>query len=140
MALLALFWDGFGLIIAIVSGLSFGSLMALFTVLSSSQLKPDHPSFEAEILLKDGPANHFVRAEGVGGWLYLTNKRVLFRSHSINIQTHEWTVPLTGVTHVESVRTLWIIPNGLLIVTPNRKERFVVEDRSSWVAAILSAK
>ena len=30
-------------------------------------------------------SNHF---KGVGGKLFLTNKRVLFKSHSINVQNH----------------------------------------------------
>ena len=45
-----------------------------------SKMHPDYENIEIE-----GPANLFRGMEGVGGKLFLTNKKVAFKSHKINI-------------------------------------------------------
>ena len=122
--------------LGIFGGLLFGILMAFVAGLAQSRVLRNYPAFDGEELIKDGPANHFVGAEGVGGWLYVTNKRVFFKSHSFNFQTHEWSVPLEEVSRVEAYRTLGIFPRGLLIATNGGQERFVVNDNKGWVSAI----
>jgi len=76
-------------------------------------------------------ANHFKGIEGVGGKLFVTNKRIVFKSYSINIQNHEVIIGDSNIQHVEFFNTLGIFPNGLKIITSSGKqEKFVVWKRS----------
>jgi len=129
-----------GLVLGVLAAAIFGAFMAALGAAAVSPTLRDHPSFEGETLLKHGPANHFVGIEGVGGWLYLTDKRLHFRPHSLNIQKHEWTAMLTAVASAEASRTLGIIPNGLRVATTDGAERFVVDASRSWQTEIASAK
>lgn len=90
----------FGLVTAVASGLAFGLAMAGFMVIQRRRVARARPEFTGEQLLHDGPANHFRNGEGVGGWLYLTKERLLFRSHQFNIQRHESSIPLADIAEV----------------------------------------
>jgi hypothetical protein len=72
----------------------------------------------------------------VGGWLYLTTKRLYFRSHAFNNQNHELVIPLREITNAKRSWTAGIIPNGLTVETAKGRERFVVNGARSWVEAI----
>lgn len=121
-------------------GLLFGLLLAAFAAWQGSRFTREVPGLEGEQLLKQGPANHFRGWEGVGGWLYLTDKRLLFRSHRFNVQNHELSMPLGEIVEVQTCSTAWVIPNGLRVVTAQGAERFVVEGRRSWLEEISQAK
>jgi hypothetical protein len=129
---------GFGR--GLAAGLLFGLLLAAFAAWQGSRFTLETPSLEGEDLLKQGPANHFRGWEGVGGWLYLTDKRLLYRSHRFNVQNHELSMPLGEVVEVQTCLTAWVIPNGLRVVTTQGTERFVVEGRRSWLEEISQAK
>src|SRR5262249_2058735 len=120
MGLFFTIWFGHptGLVLGLISGLLFGLTLALFVYLLSFRAACAEAAFEGEVLIKQGPANHLRRMEGVGGWLYLTEQRLLFRSHRFNIQNHELSIPLGDILEVQARATAWIIPNGLLVVTP----------------------
>lgn len=66
----------------------------------------------SEQLLLDTPANMWRGAEAVGGRLHVTNQRVIFKSHSLNIQTGETHISLADIQSVSPVNTLGIVPNG----------------------------
>ena len=69
--------------------------------------------------------------EGVGGKLFLTNQRIFFKSHGLNIQIHELSIPLNEIENIDVGNSFWIIPNELTIKTRNgKKEKFVVYSRS----------
>jgi hypothetical protein len=90
-----------------------------------------------EIPLHSGPANHWRGVESVGGWLYLTNQRLLFTPHSVGIQTHQSSIDLFQIASVEAGASLWIIPNQLVVVTKSgKREKFVVQGREQWVEMI----
>ena len=96
---------------------------------------------DGEVLLKEGSANHFKGMEAVGGKMLLTNRRLIFRSHSFNVQTHEETYWLADITSVRTRNTLGIVPNGIAVILNNsREERFVVNERQEWIQKILRAK
>jgi hypothetical protein len=76
----------------------------------------------------------------VGGWLYLTDQRLVFLSHGFNIQEHKLSIPLEEIVEARPCATARIIPNGLRIVTTEGEERFVVEGRRSWADEIEQAK
>ena len=95
-----------------------------------------------EKLIHEGGANLHRGWEAVGGHLYLTSQRLLFQSHSFNVQTGNAEIPLAEVA---SLRLCWtkflgiipVFPNSLAIHTADGSEhRFVVQARQSWSDAI----
>lgn len=122
---------------AAAAGVGFGAALAAFVAAQQPRLAPP---LEGEHVIRHGPANHFKGIEAVGGWLYLTDTRLFFRSHGFNVQNHELSVPLADLVGVDACRTLGIVPNGLRLSLRDRTERFVVENRRAWVTAIGSAR
>ena len=131
----------FGLVSALILGLPFGLAMAGFMAMQRRRFARIRPDFTGEQLLHDGPANHFLNGEGVGGWLFLTKERLLFRSHRFNFQQHQLSIPLEDIAEVQPVRTAKIFPNGLRVVTHSgRDDRFVVEANQTWCSEIVKAQ
>ncbi|TPN82297.1 GRAM domain-containing protein [Aquimarina algicola] len=92
---------------------------------------------EDEIIEFAVPANHFVGIEGVGGKLFVTNKRIVFKSHNFNIQNHQLVIDYSNIKTIELSNTLGIIPNGLKIILQNNQiEKFVVQKRKTIQKAI----
>ena len=92
---------------------------------------------KGEKIILEGGANHTKGAEGVGGWLCLTAKEIIFKSHALNIQVHETAIDLKQIKEIQAFNNLWIIPNGLRVVTKSgRIEKFVVNDRKSWIREV----
>lgn len=90
-----------------------------------------------ESIIKEGGANHFLGIESVGGRLFLTNQRLYFSSHSLNVQTHELSIPYSDIRSVGKRNTLFIFPNGLCIELQNGKnEKFVLWGREKWIQEI----
>lgn len=131
---------GIGVVGGLIGGVAFGVVIAGFASYQTKKFAAHDPTDRGERVLKHGPANHFRRGEAVGGYLYLTDTRLLFQSHSFNIQNHEQSISLESITDVRPRMTLLVIPNGLQVGTPVGAERFVVHERNSWVQAILSAR
>lgn len=53
--------------------------------------------------------------EYVGGLLTITNKRLFFKPHAVNIQTRELTVPLEKIHYAKTTNVMGIVPSGLLV-------------------------
>lgn len=99
------------------------------------ELKP------GETLLREGLANLFRGIEAVGGKLFLTDRRLYFQSHAINVQAGATEIPLSDIrgARAEWTRFLGIplAPNGLYVDTHSGHEyRFVVYRRRAWMSAI----
>ncbi|MCG5549427.1 GRAM domain-containing protein [Halorhodospira halochloris] len=101
-----------------------------------TELKPN------EQIIKQGVANLQKGPETVGGNLYMTNQRLIFEAHDVNIQGGITEIHLS---EIESSEKCWtkllgiipIMPNSLAIYTKSRKEyRFVLFGRGAWAAAI----
>lgn len=96
------------------------------------------PALEAgEQLVRKGPANLFRGIESVGGRLFLTDRRVIFQSHKVNVQggLDEWR--LDAITNVKPAWTMLIVPNGLLLyLADGTRKRFVVWQRGEWAREI----
>lgn len=85
---------------------------------------------EGEIVELSRPANHFMGIEGVGGRIFITNQRFVFKSHAANLQAHELTLQYTDIKKIVFYNTLAIVPNGLKLILKNGKEeRFAVWKR-----------
>lgn len=95
-----------------------------------------------EKIIKQGAANLQKNIETVGGKLYLTNQRLVFEAHSINIQGGTSEIALSNV---QSLRPCWtkflglipLLPNSLAVYNKQGEEyRFVLFGRHAWAAAI----
>ncbi len=116
----------------LIAGLLFGWFTGMFSKKIEKSLEPDLEDGEAVIFKSN--ACHFKGIEAVGGRLFLTSKRLLFKSHRFNIQNHVYSVSLTDIKKTETYRTLGIRENGLKIITATANERFVVDQRDAWIA------
>lgn len=91
--------------------------------------------------IRAGPANHFKGIEAVGGRLWLTDSHLCFRSHGVNFQIHTQSFPLESIRSVKPCRTLWILPNGLLVtLNDGVRHRFVVGRRREWATDVEFAR
>jgi len=127
-----------GLFGGALSGLLFGWLMGLFAN-SKRVTKDTKIDTEAnETILFDTGANHFKGAEAVGGKLYLTDKRLVFKSHKFNIQNHKLSINLSDIEKVDRYKTLGLVNNGLSVTTTgNRIEKFVVQQPDKWFSQLI---
>ena len=126
-----------GLIGGVLSGFLFGWLMGLFA--NSKRLTKDTKidTDANETILFDTGANHFKGAEAVGGKLYLTDKRLVFKSHMFNIQNHEFSINLSDIDKVDRYKTLGLVNNGLSVTTTGNKiEKFVVQQPDKWFSQL----
>ncbi len=126
------------IVVAIVSGAAAGFTFALIiSWFKSSKYGGGATKIDTmpdEDILFETAANHFKGAEDVGGKLYLTNKRVHFKSHKFNIQNHEVSIYLTDIDHVERYKNVGIFNTGLTIKSKDNKvDKFVVEKAGEWV-------
>ena len=92
----------------------------------------------SEKLLKQGPANLQRGIETVGGWLFLTNQRLIFRSHKFNVQKGVVEIDLK---HIRGTNPCWtkvlnlvpLVPNSLAVLLDSGLEhRFVLSKRGDW--------
>ncbi len=130
-----------GLFSGAISGLLFGWLIGVFIqsnfVRQTTKIQLD----EDETILFETGANHFTGVEGVGGKMYLTNKRLVFKSHKLNVQNHELSLNLTDIENVQAYKTLGLVNNGLAVTTTNNTiEKFVVDQRSEWLEQLSGNK
>jgi hypothetical protein len=100
------------------------------------------PLLPEEQLVKDGAASLQLGIDVAGGWLYLTNVRLIFESHAFNLQTGTAIVPLKSVN---GTRLCWsrlfgvipMFPNSLVVATVESREyKFLVFGRRHWKDAI----
>jgi hypothetical protein len=127
-------------VVTLVSGVVAGILFAVIMTWAATRLlnKIVVSLEEGERVVLESGANHFKGAEGVGGKLVLTDRRLIFKSHKFNIQNHQDTFDLRSVVSAEVTKTARIFNNGLLIrLTDDQVHRFVVDNPSEWQASIM---
>jgi hypothetical protein len=99
-----------------------------------------------ERVIKQGAANLQKGFETVGGKLYLTNQRLVFEAHQINVQGGITEIELSEVQSTQKCWTKFLgfiplIPNSLAVNTKDGEEyRFVLFGRGAWEAAIHANK
>jgi hypothetical protein len=87
---------------------------------------------DVNILFETG-ANHFKSVEAVGGKLYLTNKRLVFKSHKLNIQNHQLSINISEIVKADRYKALGLTNNGLAVTTASGLvEKFVVQQPEEW--------
>ena len=122
-----------GLFGGALAGLLFGWLTGLFSnskfFTSGTKIDTD----ENEDILFETLANHFKGVEAVGGKLFLTNKRLVFKSHKLNIQNHQLTLNISDIQKVDRYKTMGLVNNGLSVTTINGStDKFVVQQPDEW--------
>ena len=87
----------------------------------------------------EGPANLYKGVEGVGGKMFLTNQRMIFKSHNYNIQTGQTNIPFMDIEDVIERKLFLIADVGLRVKLKGRKKYdFVVNERNKWIEEINS--
>jgi len=90
-----------------------------------------------EEILADVAANLFRGIEGVGGRLKITNRRLVFQPHAINLQRSPVDISLGDIAAAGKRNTLGLIPNGFFVRTKAGVEyKFVVWGRSRLIGII----
>ena len=126
-----------GLVVGSITGLLFGVLMAGFAESQRGRMAVEGDELDGEPVLHQGPANHWRGIEARGGWLILTSRRLVFRSHGKNVNNEGAEVLLADITAVEPSRSLGIVPNGLRVRHKgDAVEKFVVAERAAWLSAL----
>ncbi|MGZ3755364.1 MAG: hypothetical protein ACXVAY_11675 [Mucilaginibacter sp.] len=130
-----------GIITGIFSGVFFGVTIYFFVSSKMVERQTEISISDNEAIIFSGPANHFLNWEGAGGKLYLLKDKLWFKSHRFNLQNHEWQLPIDQVKEIEFYNVLGFAPTGLAITTyEGKNEKFVVNNRKEWKAAIMRAK
>jgi hypothetical protein len=86
-----------------------------------------------ESLLRESRATHWKGFEGVGGKLFLTNRRVYFKSHFFNVQTHEQSISLQDIIRLEAKHSDFISSKLSIFLRDGSKEVFYIPKRKQWV-------
>lgn len=91
-----------------------------------------------EVLEREIFANLFRGLEGVGGKIFLTNSRLIFKSHSLNIQKGQTNIDYKNIVSVTKRKTMKLIDNGIKVTTKEGKVYcFVVNNRDIELKNIL---
>jgi hypothetical protein len=97
-------------------------------------------SAKIEFEIRNGLANHYMGIEAVGGKLFLTNQKLRFKSHSINIQVHEMEIPLDQIVRIEKASGLLAFKQINIFLKDGSVEKFVVNNREEWINTIIKQK
>jgi hypothetical protein len=127
------------IISTVIGGIFFGLLLALSLQYFAKKMfdKIVIETDPSEITVKVTGANHFKGTEGVGGKLLLTDRRLIFKSHKLNIQNHQESFYLHQIKTVSKYKILSFINTGLMIqLTTDEVHKFVVDHPEEWVSLI----
>ncbi|WP_084061622.1 GRAM domain-containing protein [Cellulophaga tyrosinoxydans] len=130
---------GFGVLFGIGFPYINQKLAEKFSNKIGTKIKPNLK--EEEVIEIEGPANLFRGIEGVGGKIFLTNKKLIFKSHKINIQKGQTDIEYSTIKEIVKRKTAKLFDNGIRIITNNEKEfDFVVNERDLWFEKINERK
>ncbi len=95
---------------------------------------------EDEKMIATVNANLVRGIEGVGGRIRITNKRLLFESHRVNVQDRPEAIMLNQIAEIKKKNLLFgIVSTGMVIRLKNGKEyTFVVQKREELIQLIQS--
>ena len=140
-----------GVLLDIIAAVLFGAAcgwlygLGMWSLLkkNAQEFAPMRESYIAQrCLFYDGPANHVMGKESVGGWMFILSDTLYFKSHQQNVQVHELAIPLVNIRKITCTKNgmRGIFSSGLDIeLADGRMEQYVVNDRKIWVAKIIEA-
>lgn len=124
-----------GVLFGIIIGIGIPYISRKFSASIDKKVKP--MLAKDEQIEIEGPANLMRKMEGVGGKIFLTDKRMIFKSHKYNIQNTQTEIPYGSIEDVSTRKTAGLVSNGLRISTKDGEEyNFVVYNRDMWVDKI----
>lgn len=128
---------GFG----VACGLLYGFLMYAFTKQKAKAFAPMRDTFIAQKrLFYDGAANHRMGKESVGGWMFLLNDTLYFKSHQQNVQVHEFGIPLANIKKVEGHK-IFIYNTGLTVeLLDGSIEKYTINNQKMWIQKIYECR
>ena len=94
---------------------------------------------ENETIIRKSRATHWKHFEGVGGKLFLTNRRLIFKSHRLNFQPHEEAIQLEDIISIEAKYSDFVSAKMLISLRNGAIERYYVPHRKTWVKDIEKA-
>jgi len=95
------------------------------------------PSSADEEVVAKFAANLLRGVEGVGGRLIVTNQRLLFEAHKLNLQRAPLEIRLDQISDVAESKIMGLLPNGVTVTCRSGEQhRFVSWNRTKIVAAI----
>lgn len=128
---------GFG----VACGLLYGFLMYAFMKKKAAEFAPMRDAFIAQRrLFYDGAANHQMGKESVGGWMFLLNDTLYFKSHQQNMQVHEFEIPLANIKNVEGYKN-FIYNTGLKVeLLDGTVEKYIINNQKAWMQKIYECR
>jgi hypothetical protein len=96
---------------------------------------------ENEVIIKTGKANLLRGIEAVGGSLYLTNTRLIFEPHAVNVQVELEVINLSDVSLVslgwtKLLGVFPVYPNVIRVSARGLQFDFTVYGRKKWQAKL----
>ena len=144
-SLLYLFTTNQSVKIIIIQGVIWGVLFVLIfpwtmKKLVGTRLNTITPELLAEEqIAQEIGASLFRGLEAVGGKIFLTNKRLIFQSHSFNVQKGQTNIAFSDINNVAHRKTMKLINNGIKISTIKGEEYcFVVNNSAVQIEKIKS--
>jgi len=94
-----------------------------------------------ERIIKEGGANLQKNIETVGGKLYLTNLRLIWESHALNIQSGKVEILLSEIVNIESGWTKFLgliplFPNAIVVYKDTHSYRITLFGKKDWINRI----
>jgi len=104
--------------------------------LETLSAEPVAKSSVVEVEIKNGSANYYIGM--VGGKLYLTNKRLRFKSYELI--TREMEIPLNQIVRIEKATFQLVFKQINVFLKDGSVEKFVGNNREEWINAIMKQK
>ena len=137
-----------GIVLGVLSGLA----AAIIERYRENKVSESLPALDDEVVIRDGRSMH----DGMSGWLYLTNQRVLFEGYptdetSPEISTlfdrfpsdtadgHHVSIPLLQISRVAR-RAIGIESRIDLVLSDGRTLYFGTEDSAEWADDIVTVR
>jgi hypothetical protein len=90
-----------------------------------------------EHIVRESEANHYIEGKLMIGRLFLTNQRLVFRTHLHNFKQYDITVSVHAISRVSYRNHLGIFSHGIWIhETDETIHHFSVWSRRKWKEAI----
>ena len=129
---------GNALVLGAVQGVLFGGAMAGFMAMHEKRAAKLLVEFEPEGVVHHGPANHMVTG-AIGGWLVLTQRRLVFIPHKLNLRGERQELALDDIGGARPADAL--VPNQIEVVSRGgQRLRFVVRKRREWLDMLPGVK
>ena len=121
-----------GIIFAVVYGLLFYVMTELLIPMLVRSVKPG--LMENEKVKMDGPASLMKGFEKVGGKLFLTDSRLIFKPHKLNIHRKQINFELEQISEVMKRKASNTLDNAVRVTTTDGKSMdFMVHERDLWL-------